>query len=260
MDVDVIGVPYHLDEYLPELDLPLRPAAVITADLPAGDTWERLAFLYSRVARAVAERAGRDGGPVLVSGDCTTALGAVAGLQRAGADPGIVWFDAHGDVQTLETTASGYLGGLPLRLLAGYRPELIAGRLGLRPVAENRILLAGARDLDPPEVTYLAAAQIRRCEVTDLTAGPSGASLLPDGPLYVHADLDVTDSAALPGLRYPAPGGPALGQVADALRTVLGTGRVAALGIACTWYPGHAAAQRVAPHLEAALAGAGWRA
>jgi arginase family enzyme len=81
---------------------------------------------------------------VVVSGDCTTALGTVAGLQRPGADPGIVWFDAHGDVQTLETTASGYLGGLPLRLLAGYRPELIAAPLGLRPVPERQILLAGA--------------------------------------------------------------------------------------------------------------------
>jgi arginase len=73
VDVDVIGVPYHLDEYLPDLDLPLAPAAVVTVDLPPGDPWERLAFLYSRVARAVA------GGPAVVeSGDCTTALGTVA--------------------------------------------------------------------------------------------------------------------------------------------------------------------------------------
>lgn len=220
---------------------------MVTADVPPGDPWERLAFLYSRVARAVAE------GPAVVeSGDCTTALGTVAGLQHAGVDPAIVWFDAHGDVQTLETTASGYLGGLPLRLLAGYRPELIADRLALRSVAEDRILLAGARDLDPPEVRYLAGARIRRCEIPELAAG-----LLPDGPLYVHVDLDVIDSAALPGLRYPAPGGPAPGQVAEALRMILGTGRVAALGIACTWYPGHATAQRLAPLLAGVLGGAG---
>src|SRR6516225_12376810 len=126
-----------------------------------------MAFLYGQVARAVAERpAGRP--PVVQSGDCTTSLGTVAGLQGAGNDPGIVWFDAHGDVQTPETTASGYLAGMSLRLLTGYRPELIASRLGLRPISEHRIVLAGARDLDPPEVTYLAGAAIGRRDLADL--------------------------------------------------------------------------------------------
>jgi arginase len=248
--VCVFGVPYHLDEYLPELDFPLRPGETVTAELPGGDVWERLAALYSLVGRKVSDAAGRGVRPVVLAGDCTTSLGTVAGLQRVGADAGIVWFDAHGDVQTLETTASGYLGGLPLRLLAGYRPELIATRLGLRPVPERRIVLVGARDLDPPEVTYLATAQIRRREVASLSVAD-----LPDGPLYVHLDLDVADPAAVPGLRLPVPGGPGPAEVAGALHMLLGTGRVAAVGIACTWHPGHSAATRISPYLEAAFTG-----
>jgi arginase len=243
----ILRVPYHMDEYLPDLDLPLKPAQLgsaqtITAELPAGDTWARLTVLYRPVADAVARAVGDGRRPVVLSGDCTTSLGIVAGLQHAGLDPGIVWFDAHGDVQTLETTASGYLGGLPLRLLAGYRPELIAGGLGLRPVPEHQIVLVGARDLDPPEVTYLAGAAIGRVEVAALTSAG-----LPSGPLYVHLDLDVIDPAILPGLKYPAPGGAALADVAGALGRLLATGRVAAMGIACTWSPGHDAAARVAP-------------
>jgi arginase len=244
-----IWVPYHLDEYLPELDIPLRPEVVVSPDLPAGDVWSRLAALYAEVAATVADEASRGERPVVLSGDCTTALGTVAGLQHAGIDAGIIWFDAHGDVQTLETTASGYLGGLPLRLLAGYRPELIATRLGLRPVPERQILLAGARDLDPPEIIYLAGAQIRRCEVQGIAA-----TELPGGPLYVHLDLDVIDPAEIPGLRYPAAGGPGLAHLAGALRMLLGTDRVAAVGIACTWHPGHPAAASVRPHLGAVLA------
>ena len=242
----VIAVPYHLDEYLPDLDLPCEPDEVVTAQFPPGDPWERLAVLYEEVAGAVASDAGFGGCPVVMSGDCNTSAGIMAGLQRAGADPAIVWFDAHGDVQTLETTTSGYLGGLALRLLTAYRPELITARLGLRPVPEDRIVLAGARDLDPPEVAYLSGAQIRRRDVTDLGD-------LPQGPLYVHVDLDVIDAAGLPGLRYPVPGGPSARQLADALRTLLGTGRVAALGVACTWYAGHGAAQQVSPHLAGIL-------
>jgi len=247
--MSVIQVPYHLDEYLPDLDVPLPPDTVITADLPAGDVWDRLSALYAGLAGAVAAEAGRGGRPVVVSGDCTTALGTMSGLQRAGVQAGIVWFDAHGDVQTLETTTSGYLGGLPLRLLMGYRPELIAARLGLRAVPEHQVALVDARDLDPPEVSYLAGAQVRRSEVGELDAAG-----LPGGPLYVHLDLDVIDSGQLPGLRFPAPGGPSPAQVTGALSALLGTGRVAAIGVACTWYPGHSAADRIRQHLGAALA------
>jgi arginase len=249
-DVTVIAVPYHLDEHLPGLDLVLRPDEVITAELPGGGAWDRLAALYSAVASAVSSAAADGACPVVVSGDCCTALGAVAGLQAVGRTVGIVWFDAHGDVQTPETTTSGYLGGMPLRLLTGYRPELVADRLGLRPVPEEHILLAGARDLDPPEASYLAAAAIQRRDVADVVAAD-----LPDVPLYVHVDLDVLDPREVPGLRYPARGGAAAGQLASALRGLLTSGRVAAITIACTWQAGHAAAARVGPWLEEALTG-----
>jgi arginase len=247
--MSVIQVRYHLDEYLPDLDIPLPPDTVITAHLPAGDVWSRLGALYPGLAAAVAGDAARGHRPVVISGDCLTSLGPVSGLQRAGIGAGIVWFDAHGDVQTLETTTSGYQGGLPLRILAGYRPELIAARLGLHPVPESQVTLVGARDLDPAEVCYLAGAQIRRSQVHELNAAD-----LPGGPLYVHLDLDVIDPAQLPGLRFPAPGGPSPAQVTDGLQALLRTGRVAAIGIACTWYPGHPAAASIKDHLKTALA------
>jgi arginase len=111
------------------------------------------------------------------------------------------------------------------------------------------VVLADARDLDPPEAAYLAGARIRRAAVADL-----GAAALPDGPLYVHVDLDVIDPADLPGLLFPAPGGPHSTEVAAALRALLATGRVAALGIACSWHPGHGAAAAIEPALRHALA------
>src|SRR5207248_888311 len=217
--------------------VPLEPNEVVTAALPAGDPWERMAVLQSVVAGTVAGEVASGACPVVMSGDCNTSAGIMAGLQRAGIDPAVVWFDAHGDVQTLETTTSGFVGGFALRMLLGYRPEWLAARLGLRPVAEHRVVLAGARDLDPPEIAYLESAGIRRAEVADIAATP-----LPDGPLYVHLDLDVIDPVGVPGLRFPAPGGPNSAQVTAALGTILATGRVAAVGIACTWHPGHDAA------------------
>jgi arginase len=239
-------VPYHLDEYLPDLDLTVTGYDTVTVDLPPGDTWHRLAYLYSTVAGRVATLTR----PVVYSGDCTTSLGTVAGLQRSGVDPAVVWFDGHGDVQTVETTGSGYIGGMPLRILVGYRTELIADQLGLRPVAESDVVLVDARDLDPPEAEYLGTAAIRRCAVADV-----GPETLPDKPIYLHVDLDVVDPADLPGLRFPAPGGPGLAAVGAALRRVLATGRVVAVGIGCTWYPDSGAARAAGPLLEGVLSG-----
>lgn len=121
-----ILVPYHLDESLPGLDVPFDVDVTVTRELPDGDVWARMAALYDGVAGAVAGAVERGETPVVMSGDCTTSLGVLAGLRRAAVAPSIVWFDAHGDVQTLETTTSGYLGGIPLPIIAGYRPELIA--------------------------------------------------------------------------------------------------------------------------------------
>jgi arginase len=244
--VRTLAVPYHLDEHQPDLDLPLPASEVIAADLAAGDPWTRMAVLYGRLADAVAGVVGSGGVLLVQSGDCTTALGTVAGLQRAGCAAGVVWFDAHGDVHTPATTASGYLGGMPLRLLLGACTELIGASLGLRPVREDQVLLVGARDLDPPEVSYLAGAAIRTCDVAGLNP-----AALPAGPLYVHLDADVIDPAEIAGLRFPAPGGPGGDAVAAALRVVLGTGRVAAVGLACTWRPGHDAAAAIEPVLAA---------
>ncbi|PRX98816.1 arginase family protein [Allonocardiopsis opalescens] len=251
----VIQVPYHLDEHLPGLELPGagEPGTLaVTAELPEGDRWTRMAALYAVVAEAVEREVRAGAAPVVVSGDCTASLGTAAGLRRAGVDASVVWFDAHGDVQTQETTASGYLGGMPLRVLLGYRPGAIADRLGLAALPEERALLVGARDLDPPEAAYLAASRVGRRAVAELTAAD-----LPDGPLLLHLDVDVIDAAELPGLRYPAPGGPSTEQVLAAVARVAATGRVAAVDLACPWHPGAAPAPGVRARLLAAAAVAG---
>jgi arginase len=238
--VPIIYVPYHLDAHLPDLGIPLphgTEASTVTAELPEGDIWPRLVALYGAVADAVAAeqpaQQPAEQSVTVVSGDCTVSIGIAAGLQRAGVDPSIVWIDAHGDVQTLETTDSGYVGGMALRFLLGYRADLIADPLGLRPPSEDRVLLVDARDLDPAEVEYLDQAPVRRSTVEDLTA-----DVLPDGPLLLNLDLDVVNPDELPGVRYPAPYGPEAAAVLQATRTILATGRVAALNIACTWNPG----------------------
>lgn len=228
-------VPFHLTERLDGL---VPPFAHETLDPPGPG----LVALH----RAVADRVA-DGARVVVCGDCVAPLGVLAGLQRRGLDPGLVWLDAHGDANTEATTPSGYLGGMTLAKAVGWGDPGLAEGIGLTPLAEHRVLLAGARDLDPAERELLDGSGIARCELTDLDAA------LPDSPLLVHLDLDVVDPAELPGLRYPAPGGPSAAEVGAALARLSATGRVVAVSLACTWLPGAGARGAIdiaAPLLE----------
>ncbi|MGW5054431.1 arginase family protein [Actinokineospora sp. NPDC004072] len=224
-----IIVAFHHDDPLPPGALP-RSGEPITPDLPEGELWPRLIALHSAVADAVAARITAGEVPTVISGDCLVALGVLAGAQRAGADPGVVWFDAHGDLHTAATSTSGYLGGMALRLAMGAEPAVEP--LGLRPLAEERAVLVDARDLDPAEADFLASAATTRIGVDEVDA-----AALPEGPLLLHVDLDVIDAAELTGMKFPVPGGPSTDRVLAAINRVLATGRVVAVHVACPWHP-----------------------
>jgi arginase len=204
---DLIVAPWHLDEHIPAFPVPAGVAETICPSLPAGPAPGRMTLLYQAVAGTVTGAAR----PLLLSGDCPTALGVVAGLQRRHRDLAVVWLDAHGDFNTPAITTSGYLGGMPLAMLTGRAPELFCDALGLRPVADTDVVLAGARDLDPAERDALTASQVRRvpADPAAITAALGGHRT----PVYLHLDVDVIDSAQLPGLRFPSGPGPALTQI-----------------------------------------------
>ncbi|NKQ55153.1 arginase family protein [Amycolatopsis sp. K13G38] len=218
-----ILVPYHQDEQLPESSFPLPHDRKLTPGLEGDDRFARLRSLYRAVADEIAGQVRAGETPTIVSGDCLIASGVVAGVQRAGIDPVVIWLDAHGDVHTPETSTSGYLGGMALRFL-------LDGELGTNPMPQRDATLVDARDLDPAEEDFLATAEIRRGTVTGVP--------LPEGPVVLHVDVDVIDPSEVPGLLFPAPGGPSTSTVADAVRRVRSTGHVVALHIACPWEPG----------------------
>jgi arginase len=232
--VTTILLPFHQDEPLAadSIVLPDRLAvSVLTPQLPEADQWRRLASLYDPLANQVAASLGAGGPTTVVSGDCLALLGTLAGVQRAGLDPAVVWFDAHGDVHTRASSTSGYLGGMALRMALGGDPEMLAGPLRLRPVPEGRAVLVDARDLDPAEVEYLETSSVTRTQVGEVDADD-----LPEGAVVVHVDLDVIDASELPGLRFPAGNGPTADSVIAAVTNLLSSERTAVLDIACPWF------------------------
>jgi arginase len=247
--------PFFLDEELPGLlELAEEGWAVNAPPLPDGGSAARMSTVHRPLAEIV--QGAVEGGerPVSVAGDCCAMIGVMAGLERAGVRPMVIWFDAHGDFNTPETSPSGFVGGMPLAILVGRGDQTLPEAVGLEPVDENRVVLAGARTLDPGEAELVRASRITHLErVGELLEQP-----LPEGPLLVHFDTDVVDPSEVPAHHYPAPGGPSSEAVREVFHHLAASRRVAAVSVS-TWDPRldeDGASRRVSMSLVRSLAGA----
>jgi arginase len=133
--------------------------------------------------------------PLVLGGCCCAHVGTARALARRGR-LGVVWLDAHGDLNTPESSPSGDPWGMALRML------IDAG-----DVAPKDVTLIGARSLDPPEQEFIEAAGIR----TELGALPER--------IYVAIDCDVLEPGEL-DVRFPEPGGPTLSELEHILASL----------------------------------------
>lgn len=202
--------------------------------------WHHVGLHGAHLAGAVAVLRRRGSFPLALLGDCTGALGIVAGLQHGGARrPGMVWFDAHADFNTPESTRSGYLGGMPVAIAAGLCLDRLRRQTGIDPPLDSRrIVLAGVRDTDPEEQELIEHHRLAAVRTLDLRGTRrhlrEALQRLSDicDSVYIHVDLDVLDPAVAPGMRYPVPGGLTAEELAAAVELCVAHGRAAALGIA----------------------------
>lgn len=154
--------------------------------------------------------------PVLLAGECSIALTTLPAVGRLRPDARVLWLDAHGDFNTPETSPSGYLGGMALAGACG----LWDAGLGAGALPADRIVLAGVRDLDPPE-----RAALEESDVTVIGSSPvetlvAVQNALDGAPVYVHLDLDVIDPESFPA-QFPVPGGLGPDKLYDVLEAVV---------------------------------------
>jgi arginase len=227
-----IAVPFFMGEPMPFRGR-VTGARELAPELPHASPQVRMGVLYRDLARLVE----REGAPVVVSGDCMVAIGVLAGLQARDIDPTLLWFDAHGDFHTWETTTSGFLGGMPLAMVTGRGEQTVVEAAGMTPLPDKRIVLVDARDLDPGEDEAVASSGMRVVAVNEVR------DLDLSGPLYVHVDVDVVDPGELPGVNYPVAGGPPLAEMRSAMEHLAATGQVVAFSLS-SWNPDLAGAER----------------
>jgi arginase len=216
----------------------------------SGASEVRSSFELIRKVAARVRQAIDDGAfPVLLSGSCFAGIGVVAGMDEE--SPGVVWFDAHGDFNTPETTIDGYFDGMPLAILTGGAWRTIVSGRELRTVPESAVVLAGARDFDPLEEMRLESSDVRylppdKIDADDAVARAVGQMDPAPTGLYMHVDLDVLDSDEARVNIYSAPDGLSAIQLGSQIGSLLDTCPVR--GISLTAYDPEVDAQgRVPP-------------
>lgn len=209
-------------------------AKVDVADIEPKVNYESENSMAFEIQRQIAEttdlvlKSGRL--PLIIAGNCNTAVGGISGIG-GGKKRGHIWFDAHGDFCTPETTDTGFLDGMGLAMMVGRCWQQVLSRMtGYEPVSEKFTALIGARDLDPREAEDLDASEILHLRVDDIRDNGVNDTL---GPflnrikhhvekVYIHVDLDVLDPEEAPANQLNVPNGLWSDEVCEA---ILLTGR-----------------------------------
>jgi arginase len=228
VDFVCIGVPYYIGEHKAGRDEVAKVKASGIAD-QLGAPWvdiepdfahvpDRLIAINQAIAAVIQAHPERL--PLVFASDCTSVLGIMKGLEAQ--QPDILWYDAHGDFNTPETTPSGFLGGMPLAWLVGRGDMRYMDGVGLKPISETAVTVTDGRNLDPEEGEALYASDVTLYEKVSslLQASWSGK------PLYIHFDTDVIDTAEMPALNYPEPDGPSVAETAETLHHVVSESQV----------------------------------
>ena len=206
------------------------------AELP-DDSWHaeiQTSFeLMRMLARAVGEARDANRLPIVLAGNCNTAVGTLAGLG-AGAT-GVVWFDAHADFNTPETTTSGFLDGTAVAILTGRCwTQLAATVPDFKPLSDDRVCLVGTRDIDSLEgglldesrVAVIPPRQLRSLLRENLTAMAEHVDRI-----YVHIDLDVLDSGVAAANKFAVSGGLSFEDMDYALSQIANSFRISGISL-----------------------------
>ncbi|MFQ6052329.1 MAG: arginase family protein [Candidatus Hydrothermarchaeota archaeon] len=202
------------------------------------DELSAIVDIDTRLARCVKGAITSGYFPLVLGGNCNTCLGTLAGLDSY--QIGIIWFDAHGDFNTPETSPSGFFDGMSLAIATGqcYR-ELWTLIENSSPIPESCTLLIGVRDLDPKEREHLEHSEIHVVAADELKKAGLMASLLPRltelqsqvHEVYLHIDIDVLDPQEAPGVDFRCPNGLSSNEVEQVVQMITERFRIKAAAL-----------------------------
>src|SRR5438093_8203393 len=182
---------------------------------------ERVRFLApikqacERVAHLVARAVDEGLQPLVLGGDHSVAIGTLGGLARANGVGGVLWLDAHGDLNRPETSPTGNVHGMPLAAALGLAgPEFESEAWTFPAVTPERVALVGVRSLDPAEASLLSELEVEVYTMSDVdklglerVIRQSLAHIAGSGFVHVSLDMDALEPDIAPGVGTPVRGG-----------------------------------------------------
>jgi arginase len=212
-----------LEERLSSLGYDVRDHGNVETAVPEATALddERARFLpeikttCERIAAKVVEEVETGALPVVLGGDHSVALGTLGGLARVRGPGGVLWIDAHSDINTPETSPSGNVHGMPLAAALGLADEWFASDAWPLPAVDaRRVALLGVRSLDDGERGLLREAGVRVFTMSEIDRigverAVSEALDRVSGGGFVHVslDMDALDPEIAPGVGTPVRGG-----------------------------------------------------
>ncbi len=177
--------------------------------------------------------------PIILGGDHSIAIGSVSGLaayhHKRDHRVGVIWFDAHGDMNTPETSPSGNIHGMPFAAILGHGAKELTHIGGFAPkvYAEDCVLI-GARSVDPEEAVALKASGIRVITMRELDERGMSAAMdeamwlasRRTAGFHVTMDMDFVDPDYAPGVGTPVPGGPTYRESHLAMEKIADSGKM----------------------------------
>ena len=191
-----------------------------------------------RIARLVADDTHAGFLPVVLGGDHSVALGTFAGLREAHGSGGAIWIDAHGDLNSPETSPSGNVHGMVLAAALGLAGDWFRDGWGLPALEPGRVALIGVRALDDGERAVLRDLDARVFTMSDVDRlgverAVREALTHVAGPGFVHVslDMDALDPEVAPGVGTPVRGGLSYREAHLALELVAESGLASSLDV-----------------------------
>jgi arginase len=182
--------------------------------------------------------------PLVLGGDHSVAVGTVSGVSRyfrqRGEKAGLIWLDAHADMNTPDSSPSGNIHGMPLACIVGDGPPELTGIAGFRPILDpHNVVIVGLRDVDQTEKPHVRDSGIRAFTMRDIderglrAVMDEAIQIASDGTAGIHVslDMDFCDPVHAPGVGTPVRGGATYREAHLAMEMICDSRRMVSLEV-----------------------------